>query len=323
MAGILVITEHLRGVLSPQTGELIGLARQVAGRIGGKLRVAVIAADPAAFHAAAALEGVDEVLLVAAPGDHFDAAVYEEAAVRLAMAAEPRPVLIGHGVNGMGYGPAVAARLGGSFASDVFGVEAAEGRLLATRGGYGNKVLARLDVSQGCVTTLMVRGGAAKAPEAARAPVPARTVAVDFGAVAAAMAGHGDYVDPPAADVDITKAEFILAVGRGIQDEKNIERFRALAERLGATFGCSRPIADSGWLPKAHQVGLSGKVAQNCKLYVALGISGAVQHLHGMKHVETIVAVNTDRNAPIYNVATYGAAVDLFELADALEKSFN
>lgn len=323
MAGILVIAEHLRGALSPQTGEVIGLARQVADRIGGPLRVAVIAADPAAFHAGAALDGVDEVLLVAAPGDHFDAAVYEEAAVRLAMEVEPRLVMIGHGVNGMGYGPAVAARLGGSFASDVFGVEVAEGRLLATRGGYGNKVLARLDVSRGCVTTLMVRGGAAQAPEVARAAVPARTVAVDFAPVAAAMAAHGDYVDPPAADVDITKAEFILAVGRGIQDEKNIERFRALAERLGATFGCSRPVADSGWLPKAHQVGLSGKVAQNCKLYVALGISGAVQHLHGMKHVETIVAVNTDRNAPIYNVATYGAAVDLFELADALEKSFN
>lgn len=321
MAGILVIAEHLRGALSPQTGEVIGLARQVKERIGGRLYVAVIGSDPAAFHAGVALDGVDEVLAVAAPGDHFDAAVYEETTVRLAMEVRPRLVMIGHSVNGMGFGPAVAARLGGSFASDAFGIEVADGRLLVTRGGYGNKVLTRLDVSRSCVTTLMVRGGAAKAP--APGAAPARAVTVDFGPVAAAAAGHGDYVDPPAADVDITKAEFILAVGRGIQDEKNIERFRALAQRLGATFGCSRPIADSGWLPKAHQVGLSGKVAQNCKLYVALGISGAVQHLHGMKHVETIIAVNTDRNAPIYNVATYGAAVDLFELADALEKSFN
>lgn len=321
MAGILVIAEHLRGALSPLTGEVIGLARQAKDRIGGRLCVAVIAADPAAFHADVALEGVDEVLLVPAPSDHFDAAVYEEGAVRLAMEVRPRLVIIGHSVNGIGFGAAVAARLGGSFASDVFDIDAAEGRLVVTRGGYGNKVLTRLDVSRNCVTTLMVRAGSAKAPAAGAAP--ARTVAVDFGSVSAAAAGHGDYVDPPAADVDITKAEFILAVGRGIQDEKNIERFRALAQRLGATFGCSRPIADSGWLPKAHQVGLSGKVAQNCKLYVALGISGAVQHLHGMKHVETIIAVNTDRNAPIYNVATFGAAVDLFELADALERSFN
>lgn len=323
MGDVLVIAEHLRGALGPQTGEVIGLAAQAKSRLGGRLLVAVIAADPAAFHAGASLEGVDEVLAVAAPGDHFDAAVYEEAAVRLATEAKPRLVMAAHSVNGMGFGPAAAARLGGSFASDVLSIDVAEGGIFVTRGGYANKVLARLDVSRACVTTLLVRGGAAKAPAAAAEKPPLRAVAVDFAPVAAALAAHGGYVDPPPADVNITKAEFIVAVGRGIQDEKNIERFRALAARLGATFACSRPIADSGWLPKAHQVGLSGKVAQNCKLYVALGISGAVQHLHGMKHVETIIAVNTDRNAPIYNVATYGAAVDLFELADALEKSFN
>lgn len=323
MGGILVIAEHLRGVLSPQTGEVIGLAVQAKSRLGGRLVVAVIASDPATFHAGVGFEGVDEVLAIPAPGDHFDAAIYEEAAIRLAMEAKPRLLMAGHSVNGMGFGPAVAARLGGSLASDVFGIDVADDGISVTRGGYANKVLTRLDVSRGCVTTLLVRGGSAKAPAIADEIPPLRVVAIDFAPIAAALASHGDYVDPPLADVDIAKAEFILSVGRGIQDEKNIERFRALAERLGATFGCSRPIADSGWLPKAHQVGLTGKVAQNCKLYVALGISGAVQHLHGMKHVETIIAVNTDRNAPIYNVATYGAAVDLFELADALEKNFN
>jgi electron transfer flavoprotein alpha subunit len=321
MSGILVIAEHLRGTLSAQTGEVIGLARDVKARLGGPLRVAVISDRPDRFHADLALEGVDEVLCVPAPGEDFDAAIYTEATVRIAMETQPRLVMIGHSVNGMGYAPAAAVRLGGSFVSDTFAVEAEGGRLTASRGGYGNKVLARLDLTGHCVSTLMIRGGSAKAP-ASDGVAPARTFSVDFSAIAATTAQHADYVDPPA-DVDITKAEFILSVGRGIQDEKNIERFRALADRLGATFGCSRPIADSGWLPKAHQVGLSGKVAQNCKLYVALGISGAVQHLHGMKHVETIVAINTDRNAPIYNVASYGAAIDLFEFADALEKSFN
>ena len=87
--------------------------------------------------------------------------------------------------------------------------------------------------------------------------------------------------------------------------------------------GCSRPVADSGWLPKAHQVGQSGTIASSCKLYIALGISGAVQHLAGMKHVETIIAVNTDANAPIFNVAHYGATMDIFELAEALERELN
>lgn len=320
MGGILVIAEHLRGTLSAQTGEAIGLARELKATVGGSLVVAVIAEDPARYHAELALDGVDEVLGVAA-GEHFDPAVYEEAAYCLALEIRPRLVLLGHSVNGMGFGPALAVRLGGSFVSDALGVETEGGRLLALRGGYGNKVLVKLDISAACVTTVMLRGGSAKPPSAGNAPL--RLVSLDLQSVAARTAEHKDYVDPPPADVDITKAEFILSVGRGIQDEKNIERFRALAERLGATFGCSRPIADSGWLPKAHQVGLSGKVASNCKLYLALGISGAVQHLHGMKHVETIVAVNTDRNAPIYNVATYGAAIDLFDLADALEKEFN
>lgn len=320
MGGILVVAEHLRGNLSAQTGEVIGLARELKAAVGGPLVVAVIAADPARFHAELALHGVDEVLAVEA-GEHFDPAVYEEATHRLALEMKPRLVMLGHTVNGMGFGPALAVRLGGSFVSDAFGVEAEGGRLLALRGGYGNKVLTKIDVSASCVTTLMLRGGSGKPPPAGSAPL--RIVPLDLQAAAVRAAEHRDYVDPPPADVDITKAEFILSVGRGIQDEKNIERFRALAERLGATFGCSRPIADSGWLPKAHQVGLSGKVAQNCKLYIALGISGAVQHLHGMKHVETIVAVNTDRNAPIYNVATYGATIDLFEFADALEREFN
>ncbi|QRI62340.1 electron transfer flavoprotein subunit alpha/FixB family protein [Shinella sp. PSBB067] len=320
MGGILVLAEHLRGNLSPQTGEVIGLARELKATVGGPLVVAVIADDPVRYHADLALDGVDEVLAVEA-GAYFDPAVYEEAAHRLALAEKPRLVMLGHSVNGMGFGPALAVRLGGSFVSDAFGIESDGGRLLALRGGYGNKVVTKIDITDPCVTTLMLRGGSGKPPPSGSAPL--RIVPLDLQPAAAHTAEHKGYVDPPPADVDITRAEFILSVGRGIQDEKNIERFRALAERLGAAFGCSRPIADSGWLPKAHQVGLSGKVAQNCKLYVALGISGAVQHLHGMKHVETIIAINTDRNAPIYTVATYGAAIDVFEFADALEREFN
>ncbi|RLA53430.1 MAG: electron transfer flavoprotein subunit alpha/FixB family protein, partial [Gammaproteobacteria bacterium] len=131
---------------------------------------------------------------------------------------------------------------------------------------------------------------------------------------------HLEFVDAPESDIDISKAEFIVSIGRGIGDEENVTRFAELAENLGATLGCSRPLADSGWLPKPHQVGLSGKSAGNCKLYLALGISGAVQHLHGMKHVDTIIAVNIDPNAPIFNVATYGVCGDVFEFTDALEK---
>lgn len=93
----------------------------------------------------------------------------------------------------------------------------------------------------------------------------------------------------------------------------------SLAEKLGATLSCSRPIVDAGWLPRQHQVGQSGKIASNCKLYIAFGISGAVQHLAGINHVETIIAVNKDPAAPIFNTATYGCNIDLFELLETLE----
>jgi electron transfer flavoprotein alpha subunit len=123
-------------------------------------------------------------------------------------------------------------------------------------------------------------------------------------------------------DVDMTAAEFILTVGRGIGEEANIPKFRELADAVGATLGCSRPIADAGWLPKSRQVGQSGKTASACKLYVAMGVSGAIQHLAGMKHVSTIIAVNTDAEASIFAVAKYGIVGDVFEIAEELRRHF-
>jgi electron transfer flavoprotein alpha subunit len=168
---------------------------------------------------------------------------------------------------------------------------------------------------------LALRGATFPAP-AANGEVKVEAADLDLSASAAAMT-QKDYVDAPPSDIDISKAEFILSVGRGIQDKDNLPRFQALADKMGFTFGASRPIIDAGWLPKAHQVGQSGKVASGCKIYIALGISGAVQHLFGMKHVDTIIAVNTDPDAPIFNVATYGVNMDLFELASELEAQFN
>ena len=123
-------------------------------------------------------------------------------------------------------------------------------------------------------------------------------------------------------DVDMTAAEFILTIGRGIGEEAKIPQFRELADAVGATLGCSRPIADAGWLPKSRQVGQSGKTASACKLYIAMGVSGAIQHLAGMKHVSTIVAVNSDAEASIFGVAKYGIVGDIFEIADELRKLF-
>ena len=121
--------------------------------------------------------------------------------------------------------------------------------------------------------------------------------------------------------MDITQADFLLSIGRGIGDKENVEMFKELAEKMGATLSVSRPLVDAGWMPASRQVGQSGKTVKP-KVYLAFGISGAVQHLAGMKTAGTIIAVNTDPEAAIFNVAQYGAKADLFDVAEELEKLF-
>lgn len=321
MPGILIIAEHIQGALRDITGEAIGAAAAIKEAFGGPLAVAVLSDDPAALAGEANLAGVDEIFAIDVGTPDFDPAIYEEVACQLGAEIRPGLILFGHTVNGMACSAAVAARLGAGYASDVHGLEIIDGEIVATRSAYGNKVNLEVGFTGKGVVVLGLRGATFPPPQdPGSAPVTAREF--DLSALAD-CSRHLGYEEAPPSDIDISKAEFILSVGRGIQDKENLPRFEELAERLGATFGCSRPIVDSGWLPKPHQVGQSGKVASACKIYIALGISGAVQHLFGMKHVDTIIAVNTDPEAPIFNVATYGASVDLFELADALEKQFN
>jgi electron transfer flavoprotein alpha subunit len=319
MSGILIVAEHTRGVLSEISAELIGAALAIKEQLGGPLRVLVADEAPDAFVAALNRPGVDEILLARTDTPHFDAAAMEEAVVAAALQSEPALILVGHSSSGICFAPAVAVRLGSGFATDVFALEVATTGLRATRGGYGNKVNVELDFPDKSVVVLTIRGASFKASTGeGKARIVPLDVPLDG---VSGCYRHLGYEEAPSSDVDIGKAEFIMSIGRGIQDEKNVPRFVALAEKIGATLGCSRPITDSGWLPKPYQVGLTGKVAGNCKLYIALGISGAVQHQHGMKHVETIIAVNTDANAPIYNVATHGCVMDVFEFADALERA--
>ncbi len=321
MAGILVIGEHLQGALSAITGECIGAAAAIKDEISGQVTVAIIGDEGLDLSSDANLKGVDQIITVDAAAEHFNPAIYEEAVFRVGVERKPNVVLLGHTVNAMAYAPALAARLGSGFATDVFRLAVDNGEVVATRAGYGNKVNVEMTFPGKGVSVLTLRGATFPTPEE-RGNAKVSTVAFDLDELTDKSI-HVDYEEAPPADIDISKAEFILSVGRGIQDKENLPRFAALAERVGATFACSRPIVDSGWLPKPHQVGQSGKVASNCKLYIALGISGAVQHLFGMKHVDTIIAINTDPDAPIFNVATYGANIDIFEFADAIERKFN
>jgi electron transfer flavoprotein alpha subunit len=127
------------------------------------------------------------------------------------------------------------------------------------------------------------------------------------------------YEQAPIGDVDISRASLLLAIGRGVGEVENIPRFEMLAEKMGATLVASRPLVDAGWMPSSRLVGQSGSTVRP-RIYLALGISGAVQHIYGMKSSETIIAVNSDPQAVIFSVAHYGAVADLFDVASELEK---
>jgi electron transfer flavoprotein alpha subunit len=317
MSGILVVAETRRGELRDVSLELVSAALEVKESAGGRLVVAVIGADAETFAGDLAAEGVDEVLTVSAPAPQFEAHVWQRAVQALIEVEEPALVLLGHTIDSIGFAPAVAAHLQLGFASDVTGISWADG-FRARRGAYGDKLVSELEFPGKACTLLTIRPGIFAVAAAGSGSAPARAVSVDL--EGAARTEHVEYLDVAAGDVDITKAEFLLSIGRGIEDKDNIPRFEQLAERFGATLSVSRPIVDAGWMPSARQVGQSGKTVKP-RVYLALGISGAVQHLAGMRTADTIIAVNTDPEAPIFGVAHYGAVADLFEVADELEQA--
>lgn len=308
---VLVVAEHVRGQVRDVTRELIA-----AGRTLGEVTVALIARDPDALVGAVDVEGVAEIVTVAVESDEFENDVHRGALEQLVTARRPRVTLLGFTVNGMGYGPAVAASLELGFASDVHGVSLEDGAVVARRSFYGSKIDAELDFPDTEGVLLMLRP-TTWAPAEGTGGARVTSVAVDR---VASRARHLALVDPaPTTDVDITQADFLLSVGRGIGDRENLEQLERLAERLGATLSVSRPLVDAGWMPASRQVGQSGKTVKP-SVYLALGISGAVQHLAGMKTAGTIIAVNSDPEAAIFDVAHYGAVADLFDVADELEK---
>ena len=318
MSGILVVAEQRRGELRPVSLELIGAA-QALKRDGDSVSVALLAPSPGSLTAPLKLAGVDEIIAVKVASPEFDPDTFESALGALISERKPEVVLVAHSVDSFGYAAALAAKLGLGFATDVFKIERDGGELVATRGGYGQKVNVEVDFPGRSTVLLAIRANVFKPPEQ-----PASPPVVEFTAPAANSRSSGrEFIELSATDdVDMTQAEFILTIGRGIGEEAKVAQFKELADAIGATLGCSRPIADAGWLPKSRQVGQSGKTASACKLYIAMGVSGAIQHLAGMKHVATIVAVNSDAGASIFGVAKYGIVGDIFEIAEELRSHF-
>ena len=317
MAELLVIAAQREGELRPSTLEAIAAANGIR-QPGDTLAVAIIAADPHSLVGALSVGGVDEVIAVKATDD-FQPDLTEAVIMVLAAARKPALIAAAHGVDAWSFVPSAAVKLGCGLATDVQALRREEGDLVATRAGYAEKVLVDLDFPGKPTVLLTIRTNIFE-PAAGTGTPRVTEMAAPTADVATTHRGWKPPAD--AGGIDIPGSEFILSIGRGVGDESNVEQFLELAEEMGATLGCSRPIADNGWLPKARQVGQSGQLAASCRLYVAMGVSGSVQHQWGMKHVENIVAVNTDPEASIFSIARYGIVGDMFEIAEELKGHF-
>jgi electron transfer flavoprotein alpha subunit len=316
MSGVLVIAEARRGELRAVTLELIGAARALSEQGAGAVAVALIGADAGAHAEQLALAGVQEVLVVPAPQPQFEAHVTQAALEALIEQRGPSVVLAGHTIDSLGFAPAVAARGGLGFASNVTRVWWGEHGLRAERGAYGEKLLAELDFpGKDTVLLLLLPGTFAPAEGAGDAKIARVELDLD----GRARTEHIELRDPPAGDVDITKADFLLSIGRGIGAAENLPPLERLADALGATLSVSGALVEAGLAPRTRKVGLTGATVAP-RVYLALGISGAAPHLAGMSRARTIIAVNTDPAARIFDVAHYGAVADLFEIAAELER---
>jgi electron transfer flavoprotein alpha subunit len=317
IAKVLCVIERAGDGLDESAWELLGAGRSLAG--DGGLVTAVVLGENLDNLARELGRGFDEVFVFDDPAlAVWNGHAYSRVLAPLVAREAPALTLAMHTNLGIDLAPGLAARAGVPLLADCLGLRATDSGYEATRAVYGGKVHARVVCTagdRGVLATL--RAGAVPAAEPGREP--SGTIRTEQ--VPEDVARGRRFVrtaDGGARDVDITQAPILVGVGRGIEDEENLELVRSLADALGAEIACSRPVVDKGWLPKSRQVGTSG-VTVKPKVYIALGISGSFQHIGGIKGSPFLIAVNKDSRAPIFGIADLGVVGDIMEIAPALE----
>ena len=324
---ILAITEQRDAKWNKTSFETLAAAQQIAKEKGGALAVAVVGNGVAALADELAGKNVAEALLV----EHELLAAYTPDGFSLALKqviaqAAPDLVLLPHTYQVRDFAPKLAASLGKGMIGDCIGFRFDGGRLIFVRQMFQGKTAADVSFAGAGPWFATFQAGAFRADLVAAHPngkAPVRKTAIELKPEQIRTKPMEMFREAKQA-VDLTQAPIIVAIGRGIKAQENIALAEKLAKLMGGEIAASRPICDEGWLPMDRQIGSSGQTVAP-KLYLALGISGAIQHVVGMKGSRTIVAVNKDQNAPIFEVADYGIVGDIFEiipaLTEALEKA--
>lgn len=313
---ILVLAETKGEGIAEITFELLGAARQLAAATGGDV-VALLLGQGVAGRAGA-LGAADRIVVIEDPQLAGFAPGPFAAVLQSVIGSEtPRAVLIGSTTVGLDVAPLVGAKMAKPVLSGCQKIALEGETLVATCSFCGGKMLADVEVKDAPGLFLVLSGSFQAAAGGGRAEVESKPspVPLEPGAIT-----FEEMVLPDTTDVDITQQDVLVAVGRGIQQEDNMEAAEELAKALGGELAASRPIIDQGWLPPTRQVGKSGMTVKP-KCFIALGISGAPEHVEGMKDADLIIAVNTDPNAPIFDVAHYGVEGDLMDVAPAITEA--
>jgi electron transfer flavoprotein alpha subunit len=314
MSNVLVVGELKGSELKKISRELTSAARKIADAGGGKVTALLIGDKPEAHADALKAVGADTILTVSQSEYNTDA--YVNIISQAIDSKKPSVVLMPHTSQGKDYSPRVAIRAKAGIVADVVALSIDGGKVVGKKPIYSGKAYANLKVSS-AIQMFTVRpnsqelstkagDGATEALSASAGDIKVKTVSQD-------LSGGNK--------VQLTEASIIVSGGRGIKGPENWPMLQSLADTLGAALGASRATVDAGWISHSHQVGQTGKtVSPNC--YIACGISGAIQHLAGMGSSKYIVAINKDKEAPIFKVATYGVVADLFEVVPALDSEF-
>ena len=314
---VLVILERRNGALNRMGLETLAGGARLAAAAGVPLEGAVLGYGlgdlpaTAARYAVAKVYAVEHPLLAAYTADG-----YTLAAEQLIRATTPSLVLFPHTYQVRDWAPKLATRFGCSMVSDVVDARIESGEIFFVRQVFQGKWNSDIRASGAKLQFASLQAGAFPADEPGEtvAPVEPFTVTLDASQI---RSKPEEPFREAQRSVDLTSAELIVAVGRGIKERDNLSLVEQLAQVMGAELAASRPICDNGWLPMERQVGSSGQTVAP-KLYLAVGISGAIQHLVGMKGAKTVVAINSDASAPIFEIADYGIVGDLFQVVPAL-----
>lgn len=311
---ILVVIEHTGEEIDSFALQLIAKGRKLAESAGGELKAILIGDGLEKPTQLLRGSGVDSVLVAESPSlKLYNPELWTRIIESVVKDTKPLLILMGYTLIGMEVGPALATRIGSRLVSNCVDLSLSGDRILVTRPMYGEIVYVQAEVTRERPTVVSVQKGVLPR-ETAPSRSAAEVVRIEVKQLEADLGTRAlDIIEDSKGGDELKRADIIVAVGRGIKDKRNLHLIEELAEALGAAIACSRPLVDNGWLPSKLQVGSCGHVVRP-KVYIACGISGAIQHVVGMRDSQRIIAINSDPGAPIFRIARYGVVGDLFQI---------